>query len=285
MNDALLVDTDDRFAFGANWARFLSRCDEPRILEAEQSLRSMLKVDSLAGKRFLDAGSGSGLFSLAARRLGADVTSFDYDDQSVACTNALRSRYFPDDSKWQVMQGSVLDCEFLERCGQYDVVYSWGVLHHTGAMWNALARLEPCVGAQGLLFIAIYNDQGWKSRAWVALKRWYNHHVWLRPVLLAAGLAALWGPRCMIDLCQGRPFQTWRKYARERGMHPWHDLVDWMGGHPFEVATPDQVFDFFSARGYQLLSIRTVGGGLACNQFVFRRGRIVPQSQGSDVAR
>jgi 2-polyprenyl-3-methyl-5-hydroxy-6-metoxy-1,4-benzoquinol methylase len=271
MQSTVTVDTDDRFAFGANWARFLARVDEARILEAEQSLRTMLKVDSLSGMRFLDAGSGSGLFSLAARRLGAEVTSFDYDPQSVACTNALRSRYFPHDAGWQVMQGSVLDREFLGRRGQFDVVYSWGVLHHTGAMWDALAGLEPRVGPGGLLFVAIYNDQGWKSRAWVRLKRWYNHHVWLRPVLLAGGLAALWGPRCVIDLCQGRPFRTWREYAGERGMHPWHDLVDWVGGHPFEVATADQLFDFFSARGYRLLTMKTAGGGLACNELVFRR--------------
>jgi 2-polyprenyl-6-hydroxyphenyl methylase/3-demethylubiquinone-9 3-methyltransferase len=122
MQSTVTVDTDDRFAFGANWARFLARVDEARILEAEQSLRAMLKVDSLAGMRFLDAGSGSGLFSLAARRLGADVTSFDYDAQSVACTNALRARYFSNDASWQVLQGSVLDGGFLERCGQFDVV-------------------------------------------------------------------------------------------------------------------------------------------------------------------
>lgn len=139
------IDDTQRFAFGANWARFLTVLDEERIREAERSLCNMLGVDTLANKRFLDIGSGSGLFSLAARRLGATVRSFDYDPQSVACTWELRRRYFPDDGDWQVEQGSALDAAYLETLGEFDIVYSWGVLHHTGAMWmgieNAIGRV------------------------------------------------------------------------------------------------------------------------------------------------
>lgn len=278
------ADTETRFAFGANWQRFLAQIDEARISEAEQSLRVMLKLDSLAGCRFFDVGSGSGLFSLAARRLGAEVTSFDYDPRSVACTRALRDRYFGGDLQWKVERGSVLDNDYLARCGQFDVVYSWGVLHHTGAMWKALANIESCVAGNGLLFIAIYNDQAWKSRAWAAVKRWYVRHPWARPLLLAGGLAVLWGPRTIIDCCKGRPFVTWRRYIRERGMHPWHDLVDWVGGYPFEVARLDALFNYFTALGYELISLRTAGGGLACNELVFRRRDPDTAREGAFVA-
>lgn len=117
--------------------------------EAKSSLRRMLNVESLEGKTFLDVGSGSGLFSLAARRLGAKVHSFDYDPKSVACTRELKRRYFPEDPQWTIEEGSVLDRDYLTRLGQFDVVYSWGVLHHTGAMWEALGNVAPLVAGGG----------------------------------------------------------------------------------------------------------------------------------------
>src|SRR5690242_11777920 len=101
-----------RFEFGKNWQRFLNSLSDERIAIAEQSLIGYLDLPRLDGLRFLDVGSGSGLFSLAARRLGASVVSFDYDPHSVACTAELRRRYFPDDPSWGVLRGSVLDPAF-----------------------------------------------------------------------------------------------------------------------------------------------------------------------------
>src|SRR5437016_6038307 len=149
---AIEIESGSRFAFGENWARFLIVLDEDRIRLAEGSLREMLKVDHLRGKSFLDVGSGSGLFSLVARRLGATVRSFDYDQQSVACTQELKRRYFPGDADWIVEEGSILDNDYLASLGKYDIVYSWGVLHHTGAMWQALENVSHLVAPQGLLF-------------------------------------------------------------------------------------------------------------------------------------
>ncbi len=121
----------ERFEFGANWARFLEVLDDERIRQAEESLCKMLGVSALKGKSFLDVGCGSGLFSLVARRLGATVHSFDYDPRSVGCTLELRRRYFPEDMQWIIEEGSALDSDYLSRMGRFDVVYSWGVLHHT----------------------------------------------------------------------------------------------------------------------------------------------------------
>jgi 2-polyprenyl-6-hydroxyphenyl methylase/3-demethylubiquinone-9 3-methyltransferase len=139
------VAAGKRFQFGKNWSAFLSHLDDERIARAEESLKVMLDRDDLQGQRFLDIGSGSGLFSLAARRLGASVLSFDYDPRSVACAAELKRRYFPDDDEWQVREGSVLDLGFVESLGVFDIVYSWGVLHHTGHMSQALENAAAAV--------------------------------------------------------------------------------------------------------------------------------------------
>lgn len=274
---------DLRFAFGRNWARFLARVGDARIERAGASLREMLGVADLAGRTFLDVGSGSGLFSLAARRLGARVRSFDYDPQSVACTAELRRRYRPDDPDWTVGRGDVLDPAFVASLGAFDVVYAWGVLHHTGDMWRALEHVADRVAPGGRLYIALYNDQGVQSGIWRGLKRVYNR---LPPVLRPVYTVAVMGPREAADglycLARGRFgafVRRWRDPAgsNSRGMSRVNDIVDWIGGYPFEVARPDRVTAFLSARGLDSLATRTVGRGSGCNEFLFgRRGPAAP---------
>ncbi len=265
---------DRRFAFGSNWARFLSLLSEERIVRAEDSLREMLETDSLAGKTFLDIGSGSGLFSLAARRLGARVRSFDYDENSVACTEELRRQYFPDDPDWLVERGSILDEDYVRSLGSHDVVYSWGVLHHTGRMWQALGLASVPVAEGGKLFVAIYNLQSpLRHRLTLAMKRTYVRIGGAgRNILLGAYYVYATGLEMMAALFHGRPLlERVRNYGdSSRGMSWWHDTVDWVGGYPYEAAKPEEIFDFFRLRGFRLNRLQT-DSGRGCNQFVFAR--------------
>ena len=266
------IAAGERFAFGENWQRFLSLLDDDRIHQAEDSLRRMLGVADLAGKSFLDIGCGSGLFSLAARRLGARVHSFDYDPQSVACAQELRRRYFTGDTHWTIEEGSALDGDYLARLGRFDIVYSWGVLHHTGAMWQALDNAAALVAPEGKLFIAIYNDQGKISDRWRAVKRTYNRLPrGSRFLVTIPVLIHLQWRRAVKDLLRMKPFATWRGAGKERGMSAWRDLIDWVGGYPFEVAKPEAIFDFYLRRGFTLTRLVTCGGSLGCNEFVFAR--------------
>ena len=198
------------------------------------------------------------------RRLGARVLSIDYDPQSVACTEELQRRYYANSPEWRVEQGSVLDSEYLARLGQNDVVYSWGVLHHTGRMWTALENVAPLVKPGGRLFVAIYNDQGWVSRYWLAVKKVYNAGFLGRLVMTVIHLPYLFVLRYLLRAATGR-------LEVERGMSIWYDMVDWLGGLPFEVARPEAIVSHYLARGFDLERLRTCGGRHGCNEYVFRR--------------
>lgn len=260
------VSRGERFEFGKNWSRFLSTLDETKIASAEDSLRAMLETQDLQGKRFLDIGSGSGLFSLAARRLGASVQSFDYDPNSVACTAELRRRYFPHDDQWNVAEGSVLDANYVRSLGQFDVVYSWGVLHHTGNMWTALEHAQLPVAPGGKLFIAIYNDTGSQSRRWLWIKKTYNELPSFLRLPFALVVTAPGEAKSLISSMLSSGGRS-----KRRGMNRWHDMIDWVGGYPYEVAKPEEIFEFYKARGFALAKLRCGGVGLGCNEFVLVR--------------
>ncbi len=278
------ADTQERFAFGENWAAFLRRLDDRRIAEAEKSLQALLGLQSLDGLSFLDIGSGSGLFSLAARRLGARVHSFDFDPSSVNCALTLRDRFFPGDDKWTIQQGSVLDATFIGSLGLFDVVYSWGVLHHTGAMTQAIENAASRVKPGGFFAIALYH----KTRLcnlWAVEKKWYagaseTGQAFAR--LLFDGMMRL------DYYFSGKSYRDHvDTYYSVRGMDYQRDLHDWLGGYPYESITPADAAALMRRLGLEHLhsnvqqkySLGIFGSG--CDEFVYRRPAAAPAPMNS----
>jgi SAM-dependent methyltransferase len=268
-----IASNDVRFAFGKNWASFLAELDEPRILEAEKSLQWLLGRARLDGVRFLDIGSGSGLSSLAARRLGAAVRSFDYDRQCVECTKALRDRFFPGDANWLIEQGSILDRNYVAQLGRFDIVYSWGVLHHTGAMLKAIKNASQLVAGEGVFAFALYRKTPlcW---LWTIEKRWYCRAS-PRKQRIARGLYVLLMRFAFAVV--GRNFHSYvSNYRGNRGMDYFHDVHDWLGGYPYESITSTQVAQELTNLGFahvrgnvKLHSISLFGSG--CDEYVYAR--------------
>ena len=266
------IDQGERFAFGSNWSEFLKVLDDDRIAEAEKSLRRFLGVEDLKDQSFLDIGCGSGLFSLAAYRLGARVHSFDFDGNSVNCARELKRRYCDDNGAWTIEQGSALDRSYIESLGRFDVCYSWGVLHHTNELWRAIFNAQLAVQHGGQLFIAIYNDEGVVSAIWEVVKRTYCRGPIGRalmtgifyPLFFLAGLA--------IDTVKLRnPARRYREHRKYRGMSLTHDWKDWLGGLPYERARPERISGYLANLGFELEKLERPDFGFGNNQFVFRK--------------
>ena len=267
----------DPFSFGRNWSDFLRSCySAARVEQACRSLTAFLGTDNLHGRSFLDIGCGSGLMSLVAYRLGASrIESFDIDPWSVRCCRQLREQA-GDPPRWKVMHGSILDSDFIRAIEPADVVYSWGVLHHTGRMWEAIRNAASLIRPSGLFYIAIYNRveydtlRSWRgSHGWLRLKRLYNRSGVATRRLLE-GLFAGWDLVKWLATLRN-PVAEIRRYSQKRGMSWWHDIRDMLGGYPYEFASAGEVFNFCHLElGLELTRLRTVCS-TGCNEFLFKR--------------
>jgi 2-polyprenyl-3-methyl-5-hydroxy-6-metoxy-1,4-benzoquinol methylase len=253
------------FSFGRNWTDFLGTVGDDEVEKAKTDICEWLGECAVSGKDVIDVGSGSGIHSLAFVRLGARrVHSFDYDQFSVEATKRLWSA-IEEPGHWAVEHGSVLDKEYLDSLGQFDIVYSWGVLHHTGELWKAVKNCFGLVRPGGMVWIALY-QKGPRYPADLALKKKYNS-------------ASAFGKRVMaysrilkIMISRARHFKNpfaWNEKSA-RGMNRYHDLIDWLGGLPYEVAGEDEVVRVAAEHDLVLERINVVNEG-GCSVYVFRQ--------------
>lgn len=245
--------------------------NDDKIGESKQQIGEWLGRDVVDGAKFVDCGCGSGIASAGAYQLGANVTSFDYDLESKDATEVTKSRIrlrqtnHPD-KEWAVYHGDLLDRRFCQKLGTFDIVYCWGVAHHTGDLAGALDNLSQLCGENSLLWIAIYNDQGWKSKVWYRVKFLFNQNFFFRLIISSI---LFW-----VHLLPLVIYSCVAKRKRPRGMNIFVDWLDWIGGFPFEVMSAKSVCDFFEARGFLLDRIELCGDKPGCNQFLFRKVKI-----------
>ncbi len=249
------VESGERFEFGKNWKKYSASIDENRIAIAEQSLKELLSQSSFDGLTILDIGSGSGLFSLGFRRMGATVTSFDFDPNSVLCTKSLKDHHFPNDPNWNVLEGSVLDQSFLKSLGKFDLVYSWGVLHHTGSMWEAIENALIPLNENGRLAVGLYRDLGIKSKVWHFVKKTYCSSLIGRWAVIGVFIPYYILRGFFEDVLRLKnPLQRYRERKKNRGMNRWHDWIDWIGGYPYEYTSLERLRQFVEPKGMRFVN-------------------------------
>ena len=264
------MNDSHKFSFGENWLRFLSHITNSRIKTAEQSLKEFLKIANLQDKSFIDMGCGSGLFSYSAYRLDAkSITSFDVDPFSVECCKHMHQKAGSPEN-WKILEGSVLDSEFTHNLGKFDIVYSWGVLHHTGKMWQAIENAATCVEQGGYLYIALYNKtKGLNSSLlWLQIKKLYNSSPKLGKTILEILYSLLFCVATLVRL--KNPVTEIRNYQSHRGMDFMTDVRDWLGGYPYEFASTDEVINFMKSHfpRFKLINLQSASG-TGNNWFLF----------------
>lgn len=272
-NAPMPAEHECHFPFGENWRSFVATVDEASIQAAVAGLTKLLPSAEFSRRSMLDIGCGSGLSLLAAIRLGArNCRGVDVDPNSVEAARTLLGKWSAGAS-WSADVQSVFALD-PARDGRFDIVYSWGVLHHTGDMWRAVSAAAAMVGPQGRLVIALYRKTP-LCPAWKIEKRIYAHAPKPLQGLIRAAYRAVFK---LALIAQGRsPAEYIAGYKSTRGMDWDHDVHDWLGGWPYESATAGEVTAHLAVLGFAAESIHEhaarAGGlfGSHCDEYVFRR--------------
>lgn len=261
-----------RFPFGNNWKSYVEKVGQVEVQNAQESLADLIGTENIRGKTFLDIGCGSGIHSAAALKLGAkSVIAVDLDENSTNTTKEVLKSFSPEES-WEVVNDSIFG---LEPSYKAEIVYSWGVLHHTGHLFASLEKILKLVATDGQLVISVYKKTPMCSQ-WKKIKSFFCRSGKATQFVLSLSFSAFY---LLGVLLSGRnPVKYVREYYKQRGQSWSTDIIDWIGGYPYESASPDEIIDFVTKRGFTLKKLRNAESpqayglfGTGCAEFIFKK--------------
>jgi 2-polyprenyl-3-methyl-5-hydroxy-6-metoxy-1,4-benzoquinol methylase len=263
-----------QFDFGQNWIEFAKQALTPeKVEQARQDFSHLFSGINLNGATFLDIGFGQGLGLISAQKAGAYVFGSDINPKCRQAL-ALSASVLNLSLDIPVVIGSILDADVVSRISGlvaprtgFSIVHSWGVLHHTGNMKKAIENASSLVDDNGYLVLAIYNKH-WTSPAWRFIKWVYC----FSPAWLQAALNRLFFPViAFAKFCvTGR-----NPFVKNRGMDFYYDVIDWIGGYPYEYASGKELEALLAPMGFRCVKFEPAEVPTGCNEFVFVKNGII----------
>jgi SAM-dependent methyltransferase len=258
------------FDFGENWANFSAHAlDSGKVVQSAGAFRELVQGIDLTGRSFLDIGFGQGLGLLNAATLGARAVGCDINPKCAEVLTRNRSLYPDLQAEIPAVVGSILDPQVTAQLRAlsgdrgFDIVHSWGVLHHTGDMATAIAHAAGLVAKDGHLIIAIYNRH-WSSKPWWLIKRIYvSSPPFLQRLMIGAFTPIIRFAKWLVT--------GGNAASQGRGMDFHYDVIDWVGGYPYEYGSLAEIDRLVAAHGFETIRHVPAQVPTGCNEFVYRR--------------
>jgi 2-polyprenyl-3-methyl-5-hydroxy-6-metoxy-1,4-benzoquinol methylase len=200
---------------------------EARKYFVEPHIPRFAEFDRWNGKKVLEIGCGIGTDTINFARAGAQVTAIDLTEQSLEVARQ-RAKVFGLEDRIRFLQANAEKLSETVPVERYDLVYSFGVIHHTPDPSRVLDEIRKYVTPESTVKVMVYNRWSWKV-LWILLA-YGKGRIWKLDRLIADYSEAQTG--CPVTYSYSR--SEGRQWFENHGFHVTDIMVDHI--FPYEIA-------------------------------------------------